>query len=154
MEMLMLHLPRAASHRRLCQRQIKLRAAAPVLGELLFYSPLMTSFCLVAKLKGCRRPFPPYLLFCRLICLMRIYNFWCSMLVYTPFALCFVYTSWRFYTFSGTNLLTRYHSVSSCFLLLLCFRKVTQEIFSELDETKAKVPNYLTREDALVGKGL
>jgi hypothetical protein len=33
----------------------------------------------------------------------------------------------------------------SCFLLFLCFRKVTQEIFSELDETKAKVPKYLTR---------
>jgi hypothetical protein len=26
------------------------------------------------------------------------------------------------------------------FLLFLCFRKVTQEIFSELDETKAKPP--------------
>jgi hypothetical protein len=25
-----------------------------------------------------------------------------------------------------------------CFLLFLCFRKVTQEIFSKLDETKAK----------------
>jgi hypothetical protein len=25
-----------------------------------------------------------------LICLKRIYNFWCSILVYTPFALCFV----------------------------------------------------------------
>jgi hypothetical protein len=32
-----------------------------------------------------------------------------------------------------------------CFLLFLCFRKVTQEIFLELDETKAEVPNYLTR---------
>jgi hypothetical protein len=31
-----------------------------------------------------------------------------------------------------------------CFLLFLYFRKVTQEIFSELDKTKAKVPNYLT----------
>jgi hypothetical protein len=31
------------------------------------------------------------------------------------------------------------------FLLFFCFRKVTQEIFSELDETKAEVPNYLTR---------
>jgi hypothetical protein len=28
----------------------------------------------------------------------------------------------------------------SCFLLFLCFRKVTQEIFWELDETKAKHP--------------
>jgi hypothetical protein len=31
------------------------------------------------------------------------------------------------------------------FLLFLCFRKVTKKIFSELDETKAEVPNYLTR---------
>jgi hypothetical protein len=30
----------------------------------------------------------------------------------------------------------------SCFLLFLCFRKVTQEIFSELDETKPKVPIF------------
>jgi hypothetical protein len=29
-----------------------------------------------------------------------------------------------------------------CFLLFLCFRKVTQEIFSELDETKAKPPIF------------
>jgi hypothetical protein len=40
----------------------------------------------------------------------------------------------------GTNLLTRCHSASSYFLLFLYFRKVTQEIFSELDETKAEVP--------------
>jgi hypothetical protein len=30
----------------------------------------------------------------------------------------------------------------SCFLQFLCFRKVTQEIFSELDETKAEVPIF------------
>jgi hypothetical protein len=29
-----------------------------------------------------------------------------------------------------------------CFLLFLCFRKVTQEIFSEFDETKPKVPIF------------
>jgi hypothetical protein len=29
-----------------------------------------------------------------------------------------------------------------CFLQFLCFRKVTQEIFSELDETKAEVPIF------------
>jgi hypothetical protein len=51
----------------------------------------------------------------------------------------FCYTSWRFYAFSGTNLLTRCHSASSCFLLFLCFRKATQKIFSESDKTKAKV---------------
>jgi hypothetical protein len=66
------------------------------------------------------------------------------MLVYTPFALCFVYTSWCFYAFSRTNLLTRCHSASSCFLLFLCFKNVTQEIFLKLDQTKAKVPNYMT----------
>jgi hypothetical protein len=50
----------------------------------------------------------------------------------------FCYTSWRFYVFSRTNLLTRCHSARSLFLLFLCFRKATREIFSELDETKAK----------------
>jgi hypothetical protein len=54
----------------------------------------------------------------------------------------FYYTSWRFYAFFRTNLLTRCHSVSSLFLLFLCFRKATQEIFSELDETKAKIPIF------------
>jgi hypothetical protein len=61
---------------------------------------------------------------------------------FTPIALCFVYTSWHFYAFSGTNLLTRCHSARSCFLLFLYFRKVIQEIFSELDETKAKLPIF------------
>jgi hypothetical protein len=46
----------------------------------------------------------------------------------------FSYTSWSFYAFSRTNLLVRCHSASSLFLLLLCFRKATQEIFLELDE--------------------
>jgi hypothetical protein len=64
---------------------------------------------------------------------------------FTPIVLCFVYTTWHFYAFSETNRLTRCHSASSYFLLFLCFRKVTQEIFSELNETKAKVPIYLTR---------
>jgi hypothetical protein len=30
----------------------------------------------------------------------------------------------------------------SCFLLFLCFRKVIQELFSELDETKASRPEF------------
>jgi hypothetical protein len=50
-----------------------------------------------------------------------------------------------FLPFSRTNLLTRCHSVSSCFLPFLCLRKVTQEIFLELDKTKAEVPIYLIR---------
>jgi hypothetical protein len=66
------------------------------------------------------------------------------MLHACSYTICFVfcYTSWRFYAFSRTNLLTRCHSASSCFLLFLCFRKVTQEIFSELDETKAEPPIF------------
>jgi hypothetical protein len=68
---------------------------------------------------------------------------------FTPIALCFVYTSWHFYAFSGTNLLTRCHSASSYFLLFLCFKKVTHEIFSELDETKSKIPIYLKRRQSL-----
>jgi hypothetical protein len=54
----------------------------------------------------------------------------------------FFYTSWCFYAFFGTNLLTRCHSASSLFLLFLCFRKPTQEIFSELDETKVEPPIF------------
>jgi hypothetical protein len=57
------------------------------------------------------------------------------------YIICFVfcYTLWRFYAFSKTNLLMRRHSASSLLLLFLYFRKATQEIFSELDETKAKI---------------
>jgi hypothetical protein len=50
----------------------------------------------------------------------------------------FCYTSWYFYAFSRTNLLTRCKVPVPYFLMFLCFRKATQEIFSELDETKAK----------------
>jgi hypothetical protein len=66
------------------------------------------------------------------------------MLYACLYTICFVfcYTSWRFYTFSRTNLLMRCHSASSLFLLFLCFRKATQEIFSEMDETKAKIPIF------------
>ena len=49
----------------------------------------------------------------------------------------------------GTNLLTRWHSVSSCFLLFLYFRKVFLEIFSELDETKVERPILLSRTRSL-----
>jgi hypothetical protein len=44
------------------------------------------------------------------------------MLVYTPFAV-FCYTSWRFYAFFGTNLLTRCHSASSLFSAIFVFQK-------------------------------
>jgi hypothetical protein len=60
----------------------------------------------------------------------------------------FCYTSWCFYEFSRTNLLTRCHSASSLFYAILSFKKATQEIFLELDETKAEVPIFLTRDGA------
>jgi hypothetical protein len=72
---------------------------------------------------------------------------------FTLIALCFVYSSWHFYAFSGTNLLTRCHSASSCFLLFFYTRFLPKEIFSELDETKAKVPIFLTRRRAQRGDG-
>jgi hypothetical protein len=61
--------------------------------------------------------------------------------LYTIFFV-FCYTSWRFYAFSETNLLMRCHSASSLFSAVLCFRKATQEIFLDLDETKAEPPIF------------
>ena len=55
-----------------------------------------------------------------------------------PIATCFASTLYHFYTFFGTNLLTRCRSASSCFLLFLYSRKASQEIFSELDETSRR----------------
>src|SRR3954465_5781875 len=46
-----------------------------------------------------------------------------------------------FYMFSGTNLLTSCHSASCLFSAVFGFKKVSKEIFSELDGTKSKV-NY------------
>src|SRR6188472_3937259 len=54
---------------------------------------------------------------------------------FIPIATCFASTLYHFYTFFGTNLLTRCRSASSCFLLFLYSRKASMEIFSELDET-------------------
>jgi hypothetical protein len=61
------------------------------------------------------------------------------------YTICFVlcYTSWHFYAFSRTNLLTRRHSASSMFSAIFVFQKSTQEIFSELDKTKAEPHIFL-----------
>jgi hypothetical protein len=42
---------------------------------------------------------------------------------FTPFASCFVYTSWHFYAISRTNLLARCHSASSLFSAVFVFQK-------------------------------
>ena len=66
-----------------------------------------------------------------------------------PIATCFIYTSYHFYAFSGTNLLTRCHSASSLFSAVFGFRKLLLEIFSELHETKGQVPIFPTRTRSL-----
>jgi hypothetical protein len=59
------------------------------------------------------------------------------MLVYTPFALCFV-TLWHFYAFSGTNLLTRCHSVSSLFSAVFVFQKSNTENILRIGQNKSQ----------------
>jgi hypothetical protein len=65
---------------------------------------------------------------------------------FTPIALCYVYTSWRFYAFSGTNLLTRCHSASSLFSTIFVFQKsYTGNIFG-IRRTKAQ-SSYFPRHE-------
>jgi hypothetical protein len=64
------------------------------------------------------------------------------MLVYTPFALCFVTLRGIFMHFPELTYSRDATVPVSYFLLFLCFRKATQEIFSKLDKTKAKVPIF------------
>src|SRR3954463_869 len=51
---------------------------------------------------------------------------------------CFMCTLIQYLAFSGTNLLTRCHTASSCFLLFLYFTKVLQKIFLELNGTNCQ----------------
>src|SRR5215213_4805643 len=53
---------------------------------------------------------------------------------------CFIYTLYHFYAFSGTNLLTRCRSASSCFLLFLV-SEILHRKYSR-NWTKQK-PNFL-----------
>jgi hypothetical protein len=61
--------------------------------------------------------------------------------LYTIFFV-FCYTSWYFYAFSGTNLLTRHYSASSLFSAIFVFQKSYTGNILELDETKAKPPIF------------
>jgi hypothetical protein len=64
------------------------------------------------------------------------------MLVYAPFALCFVTLRGVFMRFSELTYWRDATVPVPCFLLFLCFRKVTREIFLELDETKPEPPIF------------
>jgi hypothetical protein len=64
------------------------------------------------------------------------------MLVYAPFALCFVTLCGVFMRFLELTYWRDAIVPIPYFLLFLCFRKATQEIFSELDETKPEPPIF------------
>ena len=64
------------------------------------------------------------------------------MLVLCTIVTCFICIIYHYYTFSGTNLLTRCHSASSLFSAVFYSRKVLLRIFSELHETKGQVPIF------------
>ena len=97
--------------------------------------------CLVHKVWWCMSP--QKLLFCyhfpledeqelslgMLIRCKRIYNFWYSMLVLHQLSYVLSMLRYTFYAFSGTNLLTRCHSASSCFLLLLVSETLHRKYF-------------------------
>jgi hypothetical protein len=58
--------------------------------------------------------------------------------------ICFIfcYTSWRFYAFSGTILLTRCHSASSQFSAIFVFQKSYTGNILGIGQTKAKPPIF------------
>jgi hypothetical protein len=60
------------------------------------------------------------------------------------YAICFVfcYTSWRFYAFSGTNLLTRYHSASSLFFAVFVFQKSYTGNILEIRQNKSQTSYF------------
>jgi hypothetical protein len=80
-----------------------------------------------------------------LIRLKRIYNFLCSMLVFYTICLVFRYTSWYFYAFSGTNLLTRCHSASSLFSAIFVFQKSYTGNILGIGQNKSRTSQYLTK---------
>jgi hypothetical protein len=64
------------------------------------------------------------------------------MLVYAPFALCFVTLRDVFMRFPELTYWQDATVPVPYFMQFLCFGKATQEIFSELGETKAKTPIF------------
>jgi hypothetical protein len=64
------------------------------------------------------------------------------MLVYAPFALCFVTLSGVFMRFPELTYLRDATVPVPYFLLFSCFRKATPKIFSELDETSSRTPIF------------
>jgi hypothetical protein len=74
------------------------------------------------------------------------------MLVYAPFALCFVTLHGVFMRFLELTYGQDATVLVPCFLLFLCFRKVTQKIFSKLDKTKPEPPIFPGRKTKFEGE--
>jgi hypothetical protein len=72
-----------------------------------------------------------------LIRLKRIYNFWCSMLVFTPFALCFITLCGVFMWFPELTYWQDTIVPVPCFLLFLFQKSYTGNIL-ELNETSSR----------------
>jgi hypothetical protein len=66
------------------------------------------------------------------------------MLYACLYTICFVfcYTSWRFYAFSGTNLLTRCHSASSLFSAVFVFQKSYTENIIGIGQNKSRTSYF------------
>jgi hypothetical protein len=58
--------------------------------------------------------------------------------------LVFRYTSWHFYAFSGTNLLTRCHSASSLFSAVFVFQKCYTGNILGIGRNKSQTSRYFT----------
>jgi hypothetical protein len=60
------------------------------------------------------------------------------------YTICFVfsYTLWRFYAFSGTNLLTRCHSASSMFSAVFVFQKSYTENILRIGRNKSRTSYF------------
>jgi hypothetical protein len=65
------------------------------------------------------------------------------------YTICFVfcYTSWHFYTFSRTNLLTRCHSASSLFFVVFVFQKRYTGNILGIGRNKSRT-SYFSRHDS------
>jgi hypothetical protein len=68
--------------------------------------------------------------------------FYAPCLFFTPFALCFITLRGIFMRFLDLTYWQDAAVPVPCFLLFLCFRKATQEIFLELDETSSETPIF------------
>jgi hypothetical protein len=64
---------------------------------------------------------------------------------YYTICLVFYYTSWRFYAFFRTNLLTRCHSASSLFSAVFVFQKSYTGNILEIGRNKSQTSQYLPK---------